>query len=141
MKVIHRVGWQRVFDGFLCLGAVVSVCGCAGLAGRWSGSESRPEMAGDQFTLLQPADQPCWLVTADLCLQQDGNYMAELSYDGVVRQSLGNWEREDQGYLAFVDQQGNTYGYALRRPGDRTIQMVVKDIKGTDVSLTLRKQP
>ena len=140
MKVIHRVGWQRVFGEFLCLGAVVGLCGCASLAGRWSGSELRPEMARDQFKLLRPTEQSGKLVSADLRLQQDGSYTAELNYDGQVEQSLGTWKYDDKGYLSFVDKQGRSYGYGIRRPNDETIQMV-KSIKGTDAILTLKKQP
>jgi hypothetical protein len=140
MNVIHRVGWQRVFGGFLCLGAVVSLCGCASLAGQWRGDELRPEMARDQFKLLRPADQAGRLVSADLRLQQDGSYTAELNYDGRVEQSLGTWKLDADGYLTFVDKQGRSYGYAIRRVDDQTIQMV-KGIKGTDATLTLTKRP
>ena len=140
MKVIHRVGWPRVLGGFLCFGAAVSLGGCASLAGRWSGDELRPEMARDQFKLLRPADQAGRLVSADVRLQHDGSYTAELNYDGRVEQSLGTWKCDAEGYLTFVDKQGRSYGYAVRRPDDRTIQMV-KGIKGTDATLTLTKRP
>ena len=140
MKVIHRVGWLRVFGGFLCLAAAVSLCGCAGLAGRWGGDELRPEMARDQFKLLRPADQAGRLVSADLRLQHDGSYTAELNYDGRVEQSLGTWKLDADSYLTFVDKQGRSYGYAIRRVDDQTIQMV-KGIKGTDATLTLTKWP
>jgi len=43
-------------------------------------------------------------------------------------------------YLTFVDKQGSSYGYAIRRVDDQTIQMV-KGIKGSDATLTLKKQP
>ena len=140
MKVIRRVGWHRVCGWFLCLGAVVGLSGCASLAGRWSGNELRPEMARDQFKLLRPTEQSGKLVSADLRLQQDGSYTAELNYDGNIEQSLGTWKYDDKGYLSFVDKQGRGYGYALRRLDDQTIQMV-KSIKGTDATLTLTKQP
>ena len=140
MKVIRRVGWQRVFGWFLCLGVLVSSAGCVSYAGRWSGNELRPEMARDQFKLLRPTDQSGRLVSADLRLQQDGSYTAELNYDGNIEQSLGTWKYDDKGYLSFVDKQGRGYGYAIRRLDDQTIQMV-KSIKGTDATLTLKKQP
>ena len=140
MNVIRRVGWHRVCGWFLCLGVLVSSAGCVSYAGRWSGSELRPEMARDQFKLLRPADQSGKLVSVDLRLQQDGSYTAELNYDGRVEQSLGTWKCDDKGYLTFVDKQGSSYGYAIRRVDDQTIQMV-KGIKGTDATLTLRKQP
>lgn len=140
MNAMQRVGWQRMFGGFLCLGAVVGASGCASLVGRWSGSDLRPEMARDQFRLLRPAEQPGQLVSADIRLQFDGSYTAELNYDGRVEQSLGTWKLDDKGYLTFVDKQGGSYGYAVRRVDDQTIQMV-QGIKGTDATLTLNKQP
>jgi hypothetical protein len=124
----------------LCLGAVVGLSGCATLAGRWMGDELQPEMARDQFKLLRPIDQSGRLVSADLRLQQDGSYTAELNYDGKVEQSLGTWEFDDKGYLTFVDKLGRSYGYTVRRPNDQTLEML-KGIKGTDATLTLKKQP
>jgi hypothetical protein len=139
MRVIRGTGRQRALAGFLCLSALVSLCGCASLAGRWSGNELRPEMARDQFKLLRPTDQSGKLVNVDLRLQRDGSYTAELNYDGQVVQSLGTWKCDDKGYLTFVDKQGSSYGYAVRRVNDQTIQMV-KGIKGTDATLTLTKR-
>jgi hypothetical protein len=121
-------------------GAVVGLSGCVSLAGRWAGNELKPEMARDQFKLLRPTDQSGKLVSADLRLQRDGSYTAELNYDGKVEQSLGTWKYDDKSYLTFVDKQGRSYGYAVRRPNDQTIEMV-KGIKGTDATLTLKKQP
>jgi len=140
MNVICRVGWRRMFGGLLCLVAMAALSGCVSLAGRWSGGELQPEMSRDQFRLLRPADQTGRLVSADLRLQQDGSYTAELNYDGRVEHSLGAWKLDAQGYLTFVDKQGRSYGYTVRRPNDRTLEMV-KGIKGTDAILTLKKQP
>jgi hypothetical protein len=140
IDLTRRVGWQQVLGGFLCLGVVVGPSGCVTLAGRWTGSDLRPEMARDQFKLLRPAEQSGKLVSVDLRLQQDGSYTAELNYDGKVEQSLGTWKYNDKGYLTFVDKQGRSYGYDVRRPDDQTIQ-IVKGIKGTDATLTLKKQP
>lgn len=140
MYVTRNVGWRRLLGGFLCLGVVVAPFGCVSLAGRWSGNELRPEMARDQFKLLRPTDQSGKLVSADIRLQQDGSYTAELNYDGRVEQSLGTWKYNALGYLTFVDKRGRSFGYDIRRPDDQTIEMV-KGIKGTDATLTLRKQP
>jgi len=140
MKVTRRVGWERIFGEVLCLSVVASLFGCVDLSGRWMGDELVPEMARDQYKLLRPAEQSGRLVSADIRLQKDGSYTAELNYDGNVVQSLGNWTYADKGYLSFVDKQGRSYGYGVRRPNDETIQMV-KSIKGTDAILTLKKQP
>ena len=139
MKIARRVNWHRVVGEALCLGVVASLFGCVNLAGRWMGDELQPEMARDQFKLLRPTDQSGKLVSVDLRLQQDGTYTAELNYDGKIVESLGNWKYADKGYLSFVDKQGRSYGYGVRRPNDETIQMV-KSIKGTDAILTLKKQ-
>ena len=140
MKGTRRVGWQRVLGGLLCLGAVVGSSGCVNLTGRWMGDELKPEMARDQYKLLRPTEQSGRLVSADIRLQKDGSYTAELNYDGTIVESLGNWKYADKGYLSFVDKQGRSYGYDIRRPDDETIQMV-KSIKGTDATLTLKKPP
>jgi hypothetical protein len=140
MNVIRRSGWPQVLGGLLCLSAVVGLSGCVSLAGRWAGGDLKPEMARDQFKLLRPADQSGKLVSADVRLQQDGSYTAELTYDGKIEQSLGTWKYDPKDYLTFVDKQGRSYGYAIRRPNDQTIELV-KGIKGTDATLTLKKQP
>ncbi len=140
MKGIRRLGWSRIMGGTLFLGAVVGLSGCATLSGRWAGSELQPEMARDQFKLLRPVEQTGRFVSADLRLQKDGSYTAELNYDGQVEQSLGTWNRDGKDNLTFVDKQGRSYGYVVRRPNDQTLEMV-KGIKGTDATLTLKKQP
>ena len=140
MNGTRRIGWQRVLGGLLCLGVVVGLSGCATLAGHWSGDQLEPEMSRDQFKLLRPIEQTGRFVSADLRLQEDGSYTAELNYDGRVEQSLGSWKLDDKGYLTFVDKLGRSYGYAVRRPDDQTLEMV-KGIKGTDATLTLKKQP
>lgn len=140
MNIIRKLNWQRVFGSAFCLGLVTSLLGCADLSGRWMGDELQPEMARDQFKLLQPTAEAGRLVSADIRLQKDGSYTAEMNYDGNVVQSLGNWEYAEKGYLSFVDKEGRSYGYGVRRPNDETMQMV-KSIKGTDAILTLKKQP
>ncbi len=131
---------RRTLGSLLCLAVLVGLSGCASLAGRWSGGDLKPEMARDQFMLLRPAEQTGKLVSADLRLQPDGSYTAELNYDGYVEQSLGTWKLDEKGYLTFVDKHGRSYGYSVRRPNDQTIRLV-KGIKGTDATLTLKKQP
>jgi hypothetical protein len=140
MNFTRRVGGRNVVGGLLCLGTLLGLSGCVSVAGRWSGSELRPEMARDQFKFLRPTDQSGKLVSADLRLQPDGSYTAELNYDGKVEQSLGTWKCDEKGYLTFVDKQGRSFGYAVRRPDDNTIELT-KGIKGTDATLTLKKQP
>lgn len=140
MKTARNANWGRRIGGLLCLGAVVSLSGCVTLAGHWLGDRLEPEMARDQFKLLRPTEQSGRLVSAELRLQEDGSYTAELNYDGRVEQSLGSWKFDDSRYLTFVDKSGRSYGYTVRRPNDRTLEMV-KDIKGTDAVLTLEKQP
>ncbi len=139
-NIAHRMSWRRIGVEALCLGALAGLSGCVSLTGRWTGDELQPEMARDQYKLLQPAEQPGRLVSADIRLQKDGSYTAEMNYDGNVVQSLGKWTYDDKGYVSFVDKEGRSYGYTVRRPDDKTLEMV-KSIKGTDAILTLKKQP
>lgn len=135
---------RAVVRNALCVGLLwtvaAGVSGCATLAGHWSGNQLQPEMSRDQYKLLRPTDQAGRLVSADLRLQRDGSYSADLNYDGNVEQSLGEWNCENAAYVTFVDKQGRSYGYSVRRPNDQTLELV-KSIKGTDAVLTLKKQP
>ncbi|MFN0134922.1 MAG: hypothetical protein ACKVS9_02265 [Phycisphaerae bacterium] len=139
MNIKCRFDLSRAFGGLLCVGALLAASGCATLAGRWSGDDLKPEMARDQFKLLRPTEQSGRLVSVELRLQDDGSYTAELNYDGRIEQSLGTWKVDDNGYLSFVDKDGKSYGYAIRRPNGDTLEML-KGIKGTDATLTLIKQ-
>jgi hypothetical protein len=129
-----------MFSGLLALTVLAGSSGCATLAGRWTGDSLKPEMARDQFKLLRPAEQSGKFVSADLRLQPDGSYTAEVNYDGKVERFMGSWKYDDKGFVTFVDKQGNSYGYAVRKVDDQTIQLI-KSVKGTDVTLTLKKQP
>ena len=131
---------SSVLIGLLALVALGGSSGCASLAGRWTGDTLKPEMARDQFKLLRPAEQPGKFVSADLRLQNDGTYTADVNYDGKVAHFMGSWKYDDKGFLNLNDKQGNSYGYAVRKVDDQTIQLI-KGIKGTDVTLTLKKQP
>ena len=139
MNAIQRVTGHRIFVGMLSIGAIVSLTGCSSLVGRWTGDELNPEMARDQFKLLRPEGESRKLVSADLRLQQDGSYTAELMYDGYVEHSLGTWKMERPDYLSFVDNEGKSYGYSVRRSDDNSIALA-KSIKGTDATLRLTKK-
>jgi hypothetical protein len=123
----------------MCCGALFGSIGCASLVGHWTGDELQPEMARDQFRLMR-TEPYGKLVSADIRIQEDGSYSADLNYDGNVEQSLGTWSLDKPNYVTFVDKEGKSYGYAVRRRDDNTI-MLAKTIKGTDATLTLRKQP
>lgn len=140
MSLARNAGWSRVLGGLLGLALLAGTSGCATLAGHWTGDSLKPEMARDQFKLLRPDAQPGKFVSADIRLQQDGTYMADVNYDGRLEHNMGTWKYDSKGFLNLVDKQGNSYGYGVRKVDDQTIQ-VVKSIKGSDVSLTLKKQP
>jgi hypothetical protein len=140
MLRVDGVKRSGVLFGLLALVALAGSSGCASFVGRWTGGSLAPEMARDQFKFLRPADQPGKFVSADVRLQQDGSYTAEVNYDGKIEQRVGTWKYDDKGFLVLNDKEGNSYAYALHKVDDQTIQLV-KGIKGTDVTLTLKKQP
>ena len=135
-----NVKWNGMLGGVLGLVVLVGSSGCVNLTGRWTGDSLKPEMARDQFKLLRPAEQPGKFVSADLRLQQDGTYTAELNYDGKVERYMGTWKYDDKGFLNLNDTHGNSYGYAVRKVDDQTLELI-KAIKGSDVTLKLKKQP
>lgn len=134
------VTWGGLLPGLLALVVLSGSSGCASLAGRWTGDALKPEMARDQFKLLVPADKPGKFVSVDLRLQKDGTCTADVNYDGKIEPFAGTWKDDGKGFLNFTDKKGNAYGYGVRKVDDNTIE-IVKSIKGTDVTLTLKKQP
>jgi hypothetical protein len=126
--------------GLLTLVVLGGSSGCATLAGRWSGDNLKPEMARDQFALLRPAGEPGRFVSAELRLQPDGTYTAEVNYSGKIERHMGTWKYDNKDFINFTDKEGNTYGYGLRKVDEQTIQLI-KGLKGTDVTLTLKKEP
>lgn len=140
MNVTRKAGRRGAFVGAIFLGTAIGSLGCSSMVGRWTGEELQPVMARDQFKFLRPAEQRGKLVSADLRLQQDGSYTADLNYDGQMEQSLGNWKIDSHNYLTFVDKEGKSYGYAVRRQDEQNLKLV-KSIKGTDATLKLKKQP
>jgi len=119
---------------------LTSATGCS-IAGRWVGSELKPDMARDQFPFMQSSTPPAKFVSTDLRLQQDGSYTADTNYGGTMHNSTGTWKHDaNKGFITFTDKEGNTFGYGVRKPDEQTLE-IVRAIKGTDVTLTLKKQP
>ena len=122
------------------IGALVPLVGC-GLQGRYMGGDLRPEMARDQFELLRPDDMPGRFVEADLRFQQDGTFTAVVNYDGKLETHQGTFKYDQQvGKLTFTDNKGDSYVYGAKKPDDNTL-LLLKGIKGSDVTLTLKRQP
>jgi hypothetical protein len=140
MLQVQNRQWRGTWCGLLALAVLGGSSGCATLAGRWTGDSLKPEMARDQFKLLVPAEKAGKFVSVDLRLQSDGTCTADVNYDGKSEPFVGTWKDDGKGFVNFVDKKGNTYGYAVRRVDDQTIE-IVRSVKGTDVTLTLKKQP
>ena len=105
------------------------------------GGDLRPEMARDQFELLRPDDMPGRFVEADLRFQQDGTFTAVVNYDGKLETHQGTFKYDQQvGKLTFTDNKGDSYVYGAKKPDDNTL-LLLKGIKGSDVTLTLKRQP
>lgn len=123
----------------LTAGLLISLSGCASLPGHWSGNEVNPESARSRFRLLTPGEESGKLIRADVQLQQNGDYTAELIYDEGVERSSGKWALESPSYLTFVDENQKSYGYAVRHLDEQTIRLA-RRYQGIDTSLTLNRQ-
>lgn len=139
MRRMHSTGRVRLIMTLVAGAWLAGASGCS-IAGHWMGSSLKPEMARDQFPFLQLTDPPAKFVSTDLRLQQDGSYTAETNYGGQIHHSTGTWKYDNKGFLNFTDNEGNTFGYGMRKLDEQTIE-IVRAIKGTDVTLTLKKQP
>ncbi len=125
---------------YSAIGVLALTAGCD-IVGRWSGSNLNPEMARDQFKLLRPESVPGKFVSADFRFQKDGSYTADVVYDGKLTSYQGTYKYDaNKSMLTLMDKQGNSYAYAAKKVDDQTLQLI-KGIKGSDVALTLKKQP
>ena len=121
------------------LALLVLVCpGCATLVGRWSGGDLNPAMARDQFDLLRPQGNTAAFVSAEIRLQQDGTFLADLRYGTDLIHATGTWKLEGD-KLTLTDQAGRAKVYIAKRIDDNNLQLIT-GIKGSDVVLKLKKQ-
>jgi hypothetical protein len=95
-------------------------------------------MARDQFDLLRPAGNTDKFVHADARLHSDGTFTAELNYGGNLIPQSGKWELKGE-RLTLTDLRGNSQVFLARSPDAKTL-LVTVGIKGSDVTLTLKKQ-
>jgi len=122
-----------------CLGLLVVACqGCATLVGRWSGDDVTPAMARDQFDLLRPPGNTANFVSADIRLQQDGTFTADVKYGNDLVRATGSWKLDGE-KLSLTDQAGRAEVFLAKRIDETTLQ-IVTGIKGSDVVLKLKKQ-
>jgi hypothetical protein len=139
MNILDR---QKMVSWVKCsvIGLVVFTAGCD-IVGHWSGTNLNPEMARDQFKLLRPENMPGKFVSADFRFQQDGSFTANIVYDGKLDVFQGTYKYDmNKGMLTIMDKDGNTFAFAAKKVDDNTLQLI-KGIKGTDVTLTLKKRP
>ena len=129
---------QRLFElGFLGL-LVVACPGCATLNGRWSGGDVTPAMARDQFDLFRPQANKASFVSAEIRLQQDGTFTAEIKYGNDLVRATGTWKLDGE-KLSLTDQAGRAQIFLTKRIDENTLQIITA-LKGTDVVLTVKKQ-
>ena len=112
--------------------------------GAGSGAHERIRMKRSGTAVLEMPMQPISLpyppVSAEFRFQDDGSYTADVVYDGKLESHQGSYTYDaNKGMLTVMDKQGNSYAYAAKKPDDQTL-LLVKGIKGTDVTLTLKKQ-
>lgn len=118
--------------------AVPLLAGCASVKGHWNGRDVKPEMARDQISFFRPTGQTGNFVEADLRLQSDKTYVAEVNYGGKVTTFAGTWKFKKQ-TLNFTGSDGQPRVASARLKGDKTLE-ITESIKGTQVVLTLEKQ-
>jgi hypothetical protein len=129
---------QRLFElGILGL-LVVTFPGCATLTGRWSGDDLAPAIARDQFDLCRPQANKASFVSAELRLQQDGTFTADIKYGSDLVRATGTWKLDGE-KLSLTDATGRAQIFLVKRVDDNTLR-IITGIKGTDVVLTMKKQ-
>jgi hypothetical protein len=129
---------MRRFGTFCLLTVLLGTSGCATIAGRWSGSDLMPAMARDQFDLFRPNGNTANFVSAELRLQNDGTYTADIIYGEELVRSAGTWKLEGR-KLTMTDNSGRAQVFVARKT-DKTTMTITTGIKGTEVVLMVKKQ-
>lgn len=119
--------------------SAILIAGGCGVTGQWESTQLSPEIARDEYRLVDPWMAPGHEFTrAQITIRDDGSYDADIYYGDIVHTSTGKWEEED-GTLTFVDDQGRSATYKRELSGDHKKLTLIRPIKGTDVKLTLAR--
>ncbi len=129
-----------VWGMLLAMVALTGAAGCVPVVGHWTGGDLQPEMARDQFNLFRPEGSRDNFVNAELRVQQDSTFTGAVKYGDRLVNVAGRW-KYDQNVpsLTLTDNEGHTQAYGVKKPDDSTLKLIT-GIKGSDVTLTLKKQ-
>jgi hypothetical protein len=123
----------------LGLAGMVMLTGCSkGVQGEWMSEGVTPAMARDQFKFLRPADFEGEFVKATLELRKDKKYKAEVYYAGELGYSSGTW-MYDADRINFLDDQFGAHAYEAELTNGGKNLKIIKEIKGTNVKLHMRR--
>ncbi len=122
---------------FACCTLALLTTGCS-LSGRWVGSDLRPELARDDFDLFRPVTATANFARADIRLQEDGTFSADVVYGDEVTRASGTWRYEGN-RLTLTDSKGNASVYNVEFKTANTIHLIAL-VEGTDVTLKLNRE-
>lgn len=125
---IHKAGRLA-----LLILMMLAPSGCPTMTGRWFVSDLSPAMARDQFDLFRPACERGNLVSADIRLQKDGTFLADMKNGSELVQVAGTWALDGQ-ELTLTDQKGRAQVFFAKSTNDQTLHLIT-GMKGTDMVL------
>lgn len=123
----------------LCVCLLAMLTGC-GIDGRWETVSFEPDVARDDFRLADKPNGEDGFTKAIITLYEDGTYVADVYYGTTVDQSKGQWQhRKDK--LTLTNEDGESFTYEIDVSGWGSKLEMVRQIKGTEVTLELRRLP
>ncbi|MHC5109398.1 MAG: hypothetical protein ACYTHJ_05925 [Planctomycetota bacterium] len=113
--------------------------GCASIVGNWESSQLSPDMAREEFRLLQSESSSGQFMRAKMTFDGEGTYNAEVQYEGGSVLSQGEWEWEN-GKLELEDDKFGSISYPAALSSNGKQLTLSERIRGTTVELTLDRK-
>lgn len=117
--------------------AISLFAGCS-VQGDWVYAGLEPEMAREDINLLGTSVYGNELTGADIRLDEDKTYTADIKYGEMAKIRSGTW-KTDSDLITFIDNTGESYTYHYRLKDNKL--HLKKLIEGTEVVLTLERKP
>ena len=118
----------------------VAVSGC-GLKGHWQSREIDPTVARDEYRPFGTVSPGGPFSRADVYLNEDQSYTADVYYGNEAVRSNGTWQKKDfKNEITFLPTTGSAYTYKYELKDFDSTLVLTREVQGTDVKWILKRQ-